>query len=67
MELDSLHNLGAKMYSGDVSDMISCHDLTYNSLCGCGGSSSGSTSNYGSRGPEFDSLWELGIFFSSYH
>ena len=29
---------------------------------GCGGSSSGSTSAYWSRGPEFDSHWELGFF-----
>ena len=27
-----------------------------------GGSSSGSTSDYGSRGSEFDSHWELGFF-----
>ena len=30
-----------------------------------GGCSSGSTSDYGSRGPRFDSLWELGFFLFS--
>ena len=29
---------------------------------GCVGSSSGSTWNYVSRGPEFESQWELGFF-----
>ena len=29
---------------------------------GCGGSSSGSTSDYESGGPKFDSHWELGFF-----
>ena len=33
---------------------------------GRGGSSSGSTSDYGLRGPEFDSNWEPDFFLSSY-
>ena len=33
---------------------------------GRGGSSSGSTSDYGLRGPEFDSHWELDFFLFSY-
>ena len=32
---------------------------------GRGGSSSGSTSDYGSRGPRFDSCWELAFFLFS--
>ena len=32
---------------------------------GSGGDSSGSTSDLGSRGPEFDSFREMGFFFSS--
>ena len=32
---------------------------------GRGGSSSGSTSDYVSRGPGFDSRWELGFFLYS--
>ena len=32
---------------------------------GRGGSSSGSTMDYGLRGPEFDSHWELGLILLS--
>ena len=32
---------------------------------GRGGSSSGSVSDYGSRGPRFESHWELGFFLFS--
>ena len=34
-------------------------------LAGRGGSSSGSVSDYGSRGPRFESRWELGFFLFS--
>ena len=56
--------LRSQYFVGDVL-LIGCHDLTNNSFWGHGGSSSGSTSDYGSRGSDFDSRKGLAFFISS--
>ena len=49
-----------------VKDVISSSG-SFKHTIGCGGSSSGSASDYGSKGRKFDSRcrWELGFFLSS--
>ena len=56
--------LRSQYFVGD-GVLIGCHDWTINSFWGHGVSSSGSTSDYGSRGSDFDSRKGLAFFISS--